>query len=89
VVGEGASVTIEAAAQWVDVDVSTIREWSAAGALEIEHRGDMEVVSLDHVRILANRRGSMRALLVKAEIAASRGITSLQQLARTRGGAGS
>lgn len=88
-VAEGASVTIEAAADWVDVDVSTIRDWSATGALEIELRGDMEVVSLEHVRVLADRRGSMRSLLVKAEIAASRGVTDLQKLARERSTSGS
>ncbi len=83
-VAEGKSVTIEAAAEWIDVGVGTIRDWAAIGALRIEQRGDMEVVSLDQVRTLANRRGSMQSLLSRSEVTASRGVTSLQKLARER-----
>ena len=47
------SVTIEAAAELVDVDAATIRHWSKTGALQIERLGDMEVVRLDRVHWLA------------------------------------
>jgi hypothetical protein len=87
-VGEHTSVSIEAAAAWVDVDVLTIKEWSAAGSLQIERLGDMEVVKLDHVRALAERRESLRARLSESEIAASRKITGLQKLVRERAGTG-
>lgn len=52
--GEYASVTIEAAARSVDVDVATIRHWSDVGSIEIEQRGDMHLVRLDQVRQLTN-----------------------------------
>lgn len=52
--GEHVSVTVEAAARLVDVDVATIRHWSEIGSLEIERRGDMDVVRLDQVKALAN-----------------------------------
>jgi hypothetical protein len=52
-IGKKASVTIEAAAQLVDIDAATIRHWSEVGALEIRHVGDMEVVRLDRVHMLS------------------------------------
>jgi hypothetical protein len=52
--GEHVSVTVGAAARLVDVDVATIRHWSEIGSLEIERRGDMDVVRLDKVKALAN-----------------------------------
>ena len=54
-VGKNASVTIDAAAQLTDIDASTIRHWSEVRALEIEHRGDMEVVRLDRVASLLSQ----------------------------------
>src|SRR5687768_10865594 len=74
-VGKHASVTIEAAARLVDVDVATIRHWSDIGSIEIEQRGDMDVVRLDRVRQLTNSSragartplGSLRALLRDTE----------------------
>jgi hypothetical protein len=72
--GKNASVTVEAAARSVDVDVETIRHWSHVGSLEIEQRGDMDVVRLDRVRILSDtskvgargaRHGLLRALLLE------------------------
>ena len=52
--GEYASVTVEAAAHFVDVDVATIRHWSEIGSQEIERRGDMDVVRLDLLRALGS-----------------------------------
>ena len=52
--GKNASVTVEAAARLVDVDVETIRHWSDIGSIEIEQRGDMNVVRLDRVRVLTD-----------------------------------
>ena len=52
-VGEDGSVTIEAAAELMGIEVRVIREWSAIGSLQIERRGDEEVVHLGQVRTLA------------------------------------
>jgi len=46
--GEYASVTIEAAARSVDVDVATIRHWSDVGSIEIEQRAIC--ISFDSIR---------------------------------------
>ena len=51
-VGEDGSVTIEAAAELMGIDVRVIREWSAIGSLQIERRGDEEVVHLGQVKAL-------------------------------------
>ena len=92
--GKYASVTIEAAARLVDVDVATIRHWSDVGSIEIEQRGDMDVVRLDQVRQLTNtsragagtRHGSIRALLRDAERVESLSVSALQQHVREKVG---
>ena len=50
--GEG-SVTIESAAELLNVEVRAIRQWSAIGSLQIERRGDVELVHLGQVKALA------------------------------------
>jgi hypothetical protein len=92
--GKYASVTIEAAARLVDVDVATIRHWSDVGSIEIEHRGDMDVVRLDRVRQLtsSSRAGArtpfgwLRALLRDAEKVESPSVVILQELVREKAG---
>ena len=54
-VGEDGSVTIEVAAELMNIEVRTIREWSAIGSLQIERRGDDEVVHLGQVRAWFDR----------------------------------
>lgn len=93
-VGENGSVTIEAAAELAGIDVRLIREWSAIGSLQIERRGDEEVVHLGQVRALVRspmgpgggvrpRRGALRVLIRDSRIA-TEGIADLQELARER-----
>ncbi len=92
--GEYASVTIEAAARLVDVDVATIRHWSDVGSIEIEQRDDMHLVRLDQVRQLTNsskvgagsRHGSLRALLRDGEQVESLSVSALQQQVREKVG---
>src|SRR5688572_3896943 len=92
--GKYVSVTIEAAARLVDVDVATIRHWSDVGSIEIEQRGDMDVVRLDQVRQLTTtsrkeartRHGSLRALLRDAEKVESLNVSGLQQHVREKAG---
>jgi phage terminase Nu1 subunit (DNA packaging protein) len=55
-----ASVPIAAAAELTSVDVPTVRDWARAGSLVIEQRGDMEVVELERVTVLASRRRTSR-----------------------------
>ena len=94
ILGKYASVTIEAAARLVDVDVTTIRHWSDVGSIEIERRGDMHVVRLDQVRQLTDssrvasktRHGSLKALLRDAEPIASPSVVGLQELVREKAG---
>ena len=89
------SVPIEAAAELADVDVRTIRQWAAIGAIEIEWRGEMEVVRLDRLKFLvstwempgrdrSSQREAIRGLLGDATIITP-SVTSLQELARERG----
>jgi hypothetical protein len=93
-VAEDGSVTIEAAAELMGIDVRVIREWSAIGSLHIEYRGNDEVVHLGQVRALVRsplgsgestepRRGALRVLLRDAK-ADAESIAGLQQLARER-----
>jgi hypothetical protein len=92
--GKYASVTVEAAARLVDVDVATIEHWSDVGSIEIERRGDMHVVRLDQVRQLTDtsrvgsktRHGSLRALLRDAEPIESPSVVGLQELVREKAG---
>ena len=93
-VGRDAPVTIEAAAQLANVDVGTIRRWSADGLLEIERRGQVEIVhqadvdalaALRTTRSRASRRGTLRGLLREATRAEPLDVTKLQGLVRERG----
>ena len=94
-VGEDGSVTIESAAELLNVEVRTIHQWSAIGSLRIERRGDVELVHLGQVRALArspivtgdrrdNRRGGLRALLREATPVDAQSVAGLQALARER-----
>jgi hypothetical protein len=87
----GASVPIEAAGELAGVDVSQIRGWSADGAIEIQRRGELEVVRLDLVEALSqsprtpprDRRYMLRRLLdgVRLETPS---VVELQRIARER-----
>ena len=86
-----ASVTIAAAAELVNVDMQTIRQWSDSGYVEIEWRGDMEVVRLDRVEALAKAhrrppRPKVSGLQGRLEGAVVRepDIGDLQRLVRER-----
>ncbi|HET9671421.1 MAG TPA: hypothetical protein VFQ40_01060 [Actinomycetota bacterium] len=88
-----ASVTLDAAADLVRVDAETIRRWWESGSIEVERRGDMEVVRLDQVRAAAaadrgRRRPSGAALrerLDGASLGDTLSVIDLQELARERG----
>jgi predicted site-specific integrase-resolvase len=89
-----ASVTVDAAANLVRIDAETLRRWSEDGIIEIELRGDMEVVRLDQVRHAAatrrerrSSRAALRARLGGATIE-DLSVVDLQELARERVGAG-
>jgi DNA-binding transcriptional MerR regulator len=94
--GKHASVTVEAAARLVDVDVESIRHWSDIGSLVIERRGDMDVVRLDQVRALTSSPkrgeragtgyGALRALLRDAAEVESLNVSGLQQMVREKAG---
>jgi len=87
---KGASVSIHAAAELVNVEVWTIRQWAAAGALTIESRGDMEVVRLDEVQALsgtpwrrsASRRGEALRGRMAGEATETLSVLDLQEKAR-------
>ena len=94
-VGEDGSVTIESAAALMNVEVRAIRQWSAIGSLQIERRGDEELVHLGQVQALArssigigdrkeNQRGGLRGLLREAKAVDAQSVASLQALARER-----
>jgi hypothetical protein len=84
-------VTIEAAAELVNVDTNTIRAWSDSGFIEIEWRGDMEVVRLDLIEAVATsqrrprsrERSGLRARL-EGTVVGDPDVGALQQLARER-----
>jgi hypothetical protein len=88
------AVTMEAAAELAKVDIRTIKQWSDAGSLQIEHIGDMRIVHLDQVKALASMRqtaerlsrgASLRALLKEATpVVSPDHVASLQQLVRDR-----
>jgi hypothetical protein len=91
-------VTVEAAARSVDVDVETLRHWSDVGSLEIEQRGEMDVVRLDRVWILTDTskvgargggHGLLRALLRDAPRIETPSVFVLQELAREKAGSAS
>jgi hypothetical protein len=99
-VGEDGSVTIESAAALMHIEVRAIRQWSAIGSLQIERRGDVEMVHLGQVRTLARspigigdrkdaRSGALRGLLREAKSVDAQSVASLQALARQRHPTGS
>jgi hypothetical protein len=85
------SVTIQAAAELVNVDTKTIRRWSDSGFIEIEWRGDMEVVRLDLIeavaasqrRLKSREHSGLRARLEGA-VVGEPDVGALQQIARER-----
>jgi hypothetical protein len=87
-----ASVTLEAAANLVNIDTATIRRWSEDGSIEVEWRGDMEVVRLDQVRAAAagthgRRRpggAALRERLDGASLGETLSVIDLQEQARER-----
>jgi hypothetical protein len=88
-----ASVTLQAAADLVDVDAATIRRWTDSGSIEVELRGDMEVVRLDQVRAAAaSNRGrrrsgadALRERLDGATLGGTLSVLDLQEQAREDG----
>jgi hypothetical protein len=92
------SVTIETAAEVMQIEVRTIRQWSAIGSISIERRNDIELVDLRQVQALvrsgvvpsarAARRGALRGLLREAGVVDARSVAGLQELARERATAG-
>jgi hypothetical protein len=92
--GDDRAVTIESAAELMDIDVRSIRQWSAIGSLRIERRGDAELVDLGQVRSLVRsglaaggregRRGALQGLLREAKAADPQSVAGLQELARER-----
>ena len=93
--GEDGSVTIESAAQLLNIEVRAIREWSAIGSIQIDRRGDVELVHLGQVRALARSpvalgdrkettRGGLRGLLRGAGTVDAQSVAGLQALARER-----
>ena len=93
--GPDAAVTIESAAELLNIDVRSIRQWSAIGSLRIERRGDEELVELGQLRSLLRSgllaggraeasRGSLQALLREAKAVDSQSVAGLQELARER-----
>lgn len=86
----GASVPLRAACELTGVDVGQIRRWAEDGAIEIEQRGELEVVRLDLVEALSDppkpirdRRYMLRRLLEGAKLE-TRSVAELQRLARER-----
>jgi hypothetical protein len=94
-VGEDGTVSIESAAELIGVEVRAIRQWSAIGSLQIERRGDVELVHLGHVKALARSpiafgdrtetpRTGLRGLLREAKAVDAQSVAGLQALARER-----
>jgi hypothetical protein len=95
-VGEDGTVSIESAAELMRVEVRAIRQWSAIGSLQIERRGDVELVHLGQVKALARspiaigdrkeiQRSGLRGLLREAKPVDAQSVAGLQALARERG----
>ena len=88
-------VSIDTAAEASRIDVRTLRQWAATGAMDIEHQGNTELVRLDRVKHLSEswsfpagrpERSSLQGLLRDAEVASSNSsVAALQELARQRG----
>jgi len=84
-------VTIEAAANLTGTDGETLRMWVGRGVVNLERRGDMEVVRLSEVQSVASRqrkssRDALRRRLRDGTVVRSdpAGIEDLQNLARER-----
>ena len=86
-------VLIDTAAEASRIDVRTLRQWAATGAIDIEYQGEKELVRLDRVKRLGTEwsfragrqeRSSLQGLLRDTTVA-TRSITPLQELARERG----
>ena len=98
-VGSDGSVTIETAAELMQIEVRSIRQWSAIGAIAIERRDHAELVDLRQVQALVRtgvvpgarsaRRGTLQGLLREAGVGDATSVTGLQELARERATAGS
>ena len=97
--GHDETMTIESAAELLDIDVRSIRQWSAIGSLRIERRGNSELVDLAQLRTLLRsgllaggrretRRGALQGLLREAQAVDPRSVAGLQELARERAAAG-
>jgi hypothetical protein len=95
-VGDDGSVPIESAAELMNIEVRAIRQWSAIGSIQIERRGDVELVRLGQVKALARspvaigdrkeiQRGGLRSLLREAKAVDAQSVAGLQALARERG----
>lgn len=93
--GQDGAVTIESAAELLNIDVRSIRQWSAIGSLRIERRGEEELVELRQLRSLMRSgllsggrpeapRGALQALLREAKSVDSQSVAGLQELARER-----
>jgi hypothetical protein len=86
-----ASVPLEAASELVGVQIGQIRGWAENGSIEIERRGDLEVVHLDAVEALAHPRHVahrdrcyMLRRLLDGITLETQSVLELQQLARER-----
>jgi hypothetical protein len=86
-------VQIDTAAAASRIDVRTLRQWAATGAIDIEYQGEKELVRLDRVRRLGaawnfptgrQGRSSLQGLLRDSTVE-DRSVTPLQELARQRG----
>ena len=97
--GQDGAVTIESAAELMDIDMRSIRQWSAIGSLRIERRGGSEVVDLGQVRALMRsglasagrrdeRRGALQGPLREAKAVDPQSVAGLQELAREWAAAG-
>jgi hypothetical protein len=97
-VGNDGTVTIETAAELLQIEARVIRQWSAIGSLRIERRDDAELVDLHRVQALVRsgvvpsareaRRGALRGLLREAGVVGATSVVGLQELARERATAG-
>lgn len=82
---------IEAASELVGVEIGQIRSWAETGAVEIERRGNLQVVRLDVVEALAHPRHMpqrdrcyMLRRLLDGVTLETKGVTELQELVRER-----
>ena len=89
---EGASVSIHAAAELVNVEVRAIRQWAAAGLLTIGFQGETEIVRLEEVKALSgtpwrrppSRRGEGLRGRMAGETTETLSVLDLQEKVRVR-----